>query len=884
MSAQGGLLYFAADDGANGSELWRSDGTVLGTVQIDINNTVQSVDIERDTRPGAAMLGASVLFGGNDIAHGNELWITDGTASGAHLLKDIAPGAPNGTPRFLTTTAGQVFFGADDGAHGFELWSSDGTTAGTHMVRDIAPGTAGSNPARFTAFGNAVLFAADDGTHGVTPWISTGTAAGTVRLADVSVQSSISTTRPEFTVVGDKAYFGADFGDQLWVTDGTVGGTHMLLATDGDSIGDSVTGAVIGSELYFVASAGGGSEVWKTDGTTAGTSKVVDIFPDSNNRAPIGLGAVGGKLLFFADPTAFSYQLYTSDGTAAGTHAVTGMTWNGQPFFSTVAGDKLFFYENTPAAGNELWVSDGVTTTLIDILPGTQSSEPRNFTAFNNALYFTAASSLNNTELWVSGGTAATTHAIEINPTGGSNPGNLTVAGNQLFLTASDGVHGGLWVSDGTAAGTHFLVHVNILDGLHAAGSDVEFIGNDDVHGFENWISDGTIAGTHMVTDTQISGSSNPGGFATLPGTLDTGAETLTGTANADYLSGGVGDDTLNGLAGDDVLSGGAGNDHIDGGAGQDTALFSDSFVGHFSLTWQFETQTIGVTDTGPGTPDGQDVLVGVETLKFPDAVLNFDLTDIAPWSQTTTLLDAKGSAFQETIAAAAKWVNTVDTTAASAVLWTSSHYDAGDNLIETTTTNDDGTHALTLYDDQNAYGWANATITYDANWNQTGLTGTQDNGSHTITMANIAAALDTLLWFTTPYDIDFGGPAAGQNLAGGDNVDVLYGFGGADVLSGGGGNDVLNGGTGDDFLAGGEGDDVFTFHPGDGHDVITDFAPAGNDVIDLRSYGLGSFAALQELMVQSNHDTVITFDADNHIVLAGVTVGQLSGGDFLLG
>ena len=48
----------------------------------------------------------------------------------------------------MTVFNGQLFFGANDGTHGPELWVSDGTAAGTTMVKDIIAGASGSNPVR----------------------------------------------------------------------------------------------------------------------------------------------------------------------------------------------------------------------------------------------------------------------------------------------------------------------------------------------------------------------------------------------------------------------------------------------------------------------------------------------------------------------------------------------------------------------------------------------------------------------------------------------------------------------------------------------------------------------------------------------------------------
>ena len=58
----------------------------------------------------------------------SQLWVTDGTALGTHI---VAPLGIN-TIFNLTTIGSRVFFSLFDPAHyGQELWTSDGTAAGT---------------------------------------------------------------------------------------------------------------------------------------------------------------------------------------------------------------------------------------------------------------------------------------------------------------------------------------------------------------------------------------------------------------------------------------------------------------------------------------------------------------------------------------------------------------------------------------------------------------------------------------------------------------------------------------------------------------------------------------------------------------------------------
>jgi ELWxxDGT repeat protein len=142
-----------------------------------------------------------LFFQANDGTRGPELWRSNGTTAGTVMVKDIDPGSVGSNPKYLTNANGTLFFQATNGVSGPELWRSNGAALGTVLTLDIRPGSTGSNPANLTDVGEFLFFTADDGTHGVEPWVlgPLSTPKETT-LAGATIASS--TTSDAFFVTG----------------------------------------------------------------------------------------------------------------------------------------------------------------------------------------------------------------------------------------------------------------------------------------------------------------------------------------------------------------------------------------------------------------------------------------------------------------------------------------------------------------------------------------------------------------------------------------------------------------------------------------------------------------------------------------------------------
>ncbi len=318
-----GALYFSARTNDTNAELWKSDGTALGTVLLKDLNTDGFANINVGSYPGQfAAIGSTVYFAATNNFTGRELYKTDGTTVGTVRVKDIsALGSNNSNPEELvvmpaTGTLRTLYFIATGSGNGLtnaqntgrELWKSDGTDAGTVVVKNILAGDLSAidenRPSYLTVVGTTLFFAADDGVNGRELWKSDGTALGTVLVKNIA--AGITPSDPtELRSAGGKLFFLANdgvSGRELWVSNGTAAGTVLvkdLVAGLADASIDNFT--VINNIVCFAADDGlSGREVWLSDGTAAGTRIAFDAVPGSSSSNPNSLSNFSNNLLFAA--------------------------------------------------------------------------------------------------------------------------------------------------------------------------------------------------------------------------------------------------------------------------------------------------------------------------------------------------------------------------------------------------------------------------------------------------------------------------------------------------------------------------------------------------------------------------------------------------------
>ena len=492
------VMYFSANDGTHGNELWSSDGTPGGT------HIVKNLESGAgSSNPEQIIVAGNKLFfiTNNQTSYGQRLWCSDGTAKGTLLLKDSLFYS---SPSMLTNVNGEVYFFLSNYP---QLWKTDGTVHNTVMVKDF--GNSAYSPYYLTPANGLLYFSIYTFANGRELWRSDGTDAGTFLLKDVNPINYYDYTGPShFTSYNNKLYF-IEYdgtGSYLWYTDGTSNGTikvnnqdsiYIVPADNYSSLVNEPFEITNGKLIMAASTNSTGEEIFKYD-TTNGFFLLRDISPGLAGGYIFSFTKIGKKVYFiYRDTLTHTDDIWSTDGSASKTFLVTsfaqGNLYNSQ--LSAGNNNLLYFLAYSKNYGNELWKSNGVAgnaNMVKNIYSGSTSSNPQCITTLNDKVFFTAASDTSGTELWETDGTSINTFKVsEINSsyTASSAPSapysynlpnnfqgnNLSAAQkNTLYFPAYKPNTGfELYKSNGTSWGT--LLAKDILTG-EAASKPTQFL------------------------------------------------------------------------------------------------------------------------------------------------------------------------------------------------------------------------------------------------------------------------------------------------------------------------------------------------------------------------------------------------------------------------
>lgn len=426
---------FAGTDSSGNVNLWVTDGTAAGTSEIKAaSNSAGGL------HPGGPLvLNGEVLFEGTDASGNVNFWVTDGTAGGTSELVVTGASSSGLAPHDVTPFgANTVLFKGTDSTGLAGLWISDGTAGGTSEISVSGASSSGifSPPfffPDFTVLGTMALFAGvDSGGHN-NLWVTDGTSLGTSELSVAAANSSFFNPG-KMQVLGNHVLFVAnDSGGtpNLFVSDGTSAGSSELSVTGRDLSGLFTNFAnpdftVLGTDALFVGyDSRGDANLWVTDGTSGGTSElsVAGAF-SAGLFAPQGFFAdftpLGGNLLFRGYDSSHNLNLWTTDGTAKGTSelSVSGVASCGlNPANLTVFGSEVLF-SGTDASGNDnLWITDGTAAGTSEIKAVSNSAgglNPSNFSAFSDVMLFDGIDAGGRPSLWVTDGAPEGTSELSV--------------------------------------------------------------------------------------------------------------------------------------------------------------------------------------------------------------------------------------------------------------------------------------------------------------------------------------------------------------------------------------------------------------------------------------------------------------------------------------
>ena len=446
-----GRTFFVATTADAGAELWTTDGTALNTQRFgDICPGRCS-----STPSGFYIEGSNLFFSADDGGRGRELWRYAAGSGSPALVADINPGAPGSDPARIQRTTFRVganavtrtFFTANRQAEGRELWRLNASgTPSVALELDLVPGAVSSSPRSFTGLntvglgiiartpnvGNELYLLNYSST--IAPPIGASVLAGFNTNAQRTLSDTmISLAGNTYLVLFDRT--NTPSVSELWVTQGTT--VSAIKLRTAPTIGNLTINVTL-ARLFFTSGSSSAQLLAISDGTLAGTSSLTNASVNAQN-----LVSLSNQLVFTGVTPSNGRELFSSDGSAAGTGLLKELVGGATGIENQVSAATANSGRILLGFSDQVWISDGSNAGTVEISGSAIQGTGRVFrllptTGTNALIGFDPQVFLNSSEPFFTQGTIGSTVALGnlVSDVGDSFATPLAVINNRVIFSA----------------------------------------------------------------------------------------------------------------------------------------------------------------------------------------------------------------------------------------------------------------------------------------------------------------------------------------------------------------------------------------------------------------------------------------------------------------
>lgn len=364
----------------------------------DINPGPNGSEITRQMQLTRPMIQAAgqVYFTADDGVHGIQLWVTDGTTQGTRMVFDLGP-LPTDGYRFINLIAadGRKLYFAVSLYSSVILYITDGTDTGTVLLKQFDQYELDVDASYVIQNGKFFLTLDSQGPVGFEILVSSGTPETTKVLWTLTgsdwISPLVATSSRVFFETGryfETDVYGGMYGWEMsiWRTDGTIAGTSALKNNFTGHLG--IRPGVQGDKVYFSASStyptktdSGEQELWLADGITGAVQKVYTfshawVYPEVLLDTVMSFTGMNGEMFFYflsyrdnSNGFTMTESIWKTNGTAVGTVKITQFLWpyDSFPLSNPLVAGNLLYYLVPPNGLTTEWTLERTNGTI----PGT---------------------------------------------------------------------------------------------------------------------------------------------------------------------------------------------------------------------------------------------------------------------------------------------------------------------------------------------------------------------------------------------------------------------------------------------------------------------------------------------------------------------------------